>query len=262
MFSTKLISDIDPQELYFGAVRDNKNQKQVFISRKDGSSDQAHNLVFQLAPNHRDMVPRSKFGVDRLQEDNTNPYKRSVSLTMEDPNLVTFIQAIENKVIQMAVSRSAELWGREMDQALVRDRFQSVIKPAPADQPGLKPLLKVKFNVLNPEKKADEQPQPSAFFIVEEEIAPCDEYPGGHLSCVKTDDPVLAIEKNSKILPTIKVTQVWKSGFGFGITCTIVDALVWPGTASRTIADNMHLDGAAITIKPAHKRQFDAAFDD
>lgn len=261
-YDSKLIKDIVPSRLYFGGVRDGKNQqKTIYMSRKESSNDPAHNLAFQLAPNHRDFVPRAKFGVDKLQEDNQNPWKRSISLTMEDPDLLPFLTAVEDTVVEMAVARSEELWGKGMDEAQVRDRLQSVIKPSPSDSMALKPMAKVKLNLLNPDKPVDQQPKPTMVCVVDNEIAPCEEYPKGKLEMHQSSDPVQAIERNSRVLASVKCTSVWKSGFGFGISLQMTHAIVWPHVSSSGVHDWMHLDGAVTVVTPAAKRTHEDAFD-
>lgn len=257
-------TNTDPEtDVFFGAVREGKNgMKSMYMSRKEGSNDPDDNVEIQLAPDHRTHVPKSRYGVEPLRDDKTFDNKRVVSLTIEDPDLIEWVRKLETKAVQVAVQKSEELWGKAYQEEYLRDRFfKSIIRE---NDQGMKPMLKVKFYVKDPSKPASEQPKPTQFFVVEKEEEPTDIFPTGRLDLrplSEDEDPVRLIGKNTKVLPVVRFSSIWKTGStGFGVSCQVQTAIIWPSSSKAKSIEKMNLGGAAITI--LKKRPHESAFQD
>lgn len=247
------IDQIDPNQLYFRDCRTNASgAKTIFISRHPTSTDPEHNLAFQLSPENSwwsgEHLARAKFGIDSPMEGSRDESKRSLSLTAEDPALIPWLRAVEETVIKMATERSEELWGKKMESAVVRDKLVSVCKDAPVGKEGeLKPLIKTKIVLKDPSNP--EQRNVTQVFVADGVTRPGAEHPNGKIDLTPVEDPLRSVTRGSKCLAKVKVTTVWKSPIGFGITLMLTHLVVWP--AETPSANNAFtFGGAAVTVRP------------
>jgi len=248
----KLHTMIDINSIHFSSVRENKtnNQKAIYMSTVEGSSDPSTRIEVQLAPSHKEFVPRSKFGVDSSM--NSDPYNRTVSLSVEDPSLLEWLKQLEDRVIQVGCEKSMDLWGKQMDEAQVRERFKPMLSCPSEDKPGYSPLLKVKMQIHNEMKSSNEQPLPTSFFVVDlDDPQSTDIFPNGRLEMhsleYESEDPTKIICKNSKVLPLVRFS-IWKSSIGFGISCRALNMILWPSNQATTALESMNLGGAVVTV--------------
>lgn len=249
--SAPSFQDIDPNEIYFREIKSTPSGgKTCYISRHPTSSDPAYNLTFKLSPDHSwhsgMNLTRAKFGVDAPQQNSNDEFKRTISLTAEHPDLVPFLKTIEEKVINFAVQHSEEFWGKKTGEEVIRDKFKSVLKESPDPNSELKPLVKTKILLSDPSKP--DQKNTTKVFIAKHVIPPCDEYPSGKIDLQETFDPLNVIQKNSTCLAKVKVSSLWKSPIGFGITMILSHLIVWPGDSMDTVSNVFGFGSAEVTV--------------
>ena len=242
---------IDPQQLHFRECKSNASgSKTIFISQHPTSTDPAYNFTFQLSPDDSwhtgKYLTKAKFGIDRPMEDSRDPNKRALNLTAEDPALLPWLKQVEDVVVKMATARAEELWGKPMDEALVRDKLVSVYKEAPADKADLKPLVKTKIVLDDPSKY--EKRNVTQFFVADNVQGPTPEYPSGKIDLIPVTDPLSIISRNSDCLAKIKVSSVWKSPIGFGITLMVSHLVVWPASATNSPQNAFSFGDASVTV--------------
>ena len=263
------ISEINPKQLYFRDVRNNEKTggKSCLISRHATSNDPNFNLAFQLSPSDSwwssRFLTKAKFGIDSIREDGQqDPYKRTVQFTAEDPDLVPFLRSIEESVVSMAIEKSQDLWGKKTDESVVRHAMCSVVKDAPEGKEGeLKPLVKTKIILMNPNRPAEEQKNVTKVFTAENRIAPCDEFPHGKIDLVPVEDPLRVVTRNSPCLAKVRVSSVWKSPVGLGISLMLTHLVVWEAP-SETVQGALSLGGANVNVLRPIKVRDDAFEED
>ena len=251
--SALTIDQIDPTQIFFRETRSQSSgAKTTFISRHPTSSSPDYNLAFQLSPEDSwytgRYLTKAKFGIDQPQQNSTDDFKRTISFTAEDPNLVPFLKSIEETVIRVATERSEELWGKKMDEILVRDKLMSVVKDVPEGKTELKPLIKTKIILPNP--ATSEQRNVTRVFVANDVIAPCDDHPQGKINLLPVDDPLRVVGRNTPCLAKVKVTSMWKSPIGFGISVILTHLVVWPTGSTDTVGSVFGLGGAQVNILP------------
>lgn len=218
--------------MYFREVRSHPSgAKNIYISTHPTSSAAEHNLTFALCPDDawhtQNNLCKAKFGVDPIQESQTNIFKRDLKLTLEDPSMFEFVQDLEEQAVKMATERSAEIFGKECQEVVVRDKLKSILKAGVVgrDNNVFKPLIKTKLVLNDPDGS---NKMTTKVFVAEHVTPPCDECPSGKISLKEVSDPVSVITKNSLVMAKVRIGNVWKSPLGFGLSCMATHLIVWP----------------------------------
>lgn len=221
--ATPTFADIDLSELAYSSLRTNVSTgaKNCYVSTRKGSNDRTDNLRFQLSRDHKNGLSRAIFGVENPMQGG-DEYRRGMNLTIEDPELAAFLQALDEKNIQFAIDHSEELFGKVLGREAIEEKYTRLYKESP--KPGeLAALVKVKLVLADPARPKQD---PTQVYQVVKDVDPCAEYPSGHLEMNPCDYTV--VEKQAKCLAVVKTSGIWKTAAGFGMSLILTHLAVWP----------------------------------
>lgn len=131
------ISEFDVNAITFGPVEyagKNKDKVKVDMFRDGTSSAKANRFNrFNLCRDAAEPMI-TKYALDTVREDSTNPDRRGLMIRVSDPVTRTTLEGIDELVIKKAVECSKEWFGKAgkplaqpMSEAVVRDRYQPLI---------------------------------------------------------------------------------------------------------------------------------------
>ena len=212
MFATA----IDLSKLEYKAPANNRSGgKVVHVSTVPGSSDWKDRIRFQMSENDKENLQTAIWGLSTpLAGQDTS--RRTLELSIESPDLLKFLEDLDQKNLATAVSQSPEWFRKTLDADQIKQMYVHLIKePTKADQ---KPTVRVKV-------KCGEYP--TNIYVVQDIDA------DGNLSYVKgTPDD---LTRNVKCLVMVETVGLWFMSRQFGMSLTATEILVWPNRRSTGI---------------------------
>jgi len=212
MFCNKI--NIDALE--YKAPANNRNGgKVVHVSTVPGSAEYQHRIRFQMSEDDKQNLQSAVWGLSTPLP-GQDASRRTLELTIESPELLTFLEALDNKNLQTAASQSPDWFRKTVDDAAIKQMYVSLVKEP--NKPENKPTVRVKV------KSGD---YPTNIYVVQEVDA------DGNISYVKggPDD----LTRNVKCLVMVETVGLWFMSRQFGMSLTATEILVWPNRRSTGI---------------------------
>tara|TARA_B110000046_G_scaffold158320_1_gene170225 strand:+ start:2756 stop:3484 length:729 start_codon:yes stop_codon:yes gene_type:complete len=209
-------TSIDINALEYKAPTSNRSGgKVVHVSTVAGSADYKHRLRFQMSEDDKQNLQSAVWGLSTpLPGQDTS--RRTLELSIESPDLLTFLEALDQKNLRTATAQSPEWFRKTVDDAAIKQMYVSLVKEP--NKPEHKPTVRVKV-------KTGEYP--TNIYIVQDVDA------DGNLSYVKGGAEDLT--RNAKCLVIAETVGLWFMSRQFGMSLTATEVLVWPNRASTGI---------------------------
>ena len=191
------IATLDPSTLVFGKKAPGARATDRYFAPTRGADGKP--VVVQLALGEAD-APRAPFGLAPAYDESAT--RRLLSLEA-DAVLEAWASAIDATVIKAAVGNSKDWFGTKLNERQVAERYSPVVQSSDA----FPSLVRTKVGEGTP-LHAMPQFEP-------------------------VDDSALA--PNARVLPIVKVSDVWFANDKFGVSLHVLQAAVWPPAASTLL---------------------------
>ena len=245
MFCDKI--NIDTLE-YKPPTSNRSGGKVVHVSTVAGSTDWKDRLRFQMSENDKVNLQEAVWGLSTpLPGQDVN--RRTLELTIESPELLTFLDKLDKNNLSTAVKQAPEWFRKSVEEDAVRNMYVSLVKqPVKPDQ---KPTVRVKV-------KSGEYP--TNIYVVTD----TDEDGNITYSQGTVDD----LTRKVKCLVMVETVGLWFMSRQFGMSLTATQILVWPnrrstGIDSFTMSTTTKLHKASIapsiSMAPAQGDEMDVA---
>jgi hypothetical protein len=134
--TVRKFSDFSASDLKFGQVTKNKSGgKVVYVSHADGGRP-----LYQLP------LMRAPFGLGVNKDKDSGVLKGyTLSLSLENDEIINKIKEMESAVCQFLFTHSAEIWDKQKSLELITDGYNSVMKQS--KDPKYKPTISLKVEV-------------------------------------------------------------------------------------------------------------------
>ena len=209
-------TSIDVNALEYKAPTNNRSGgKVVHVSTVPGSSDWKDRMRFQMSEDEGHNLQTAVWGLSTpLAGQDVN--RRTLELTIESPDLHSFLEALDKKNMETAVSQSPEWFRKTLDAEAIKQMYVALVKEP--NKPENKPTVRVKV------KCGD---YPTSIYVVQ------DHDNNGNLSYIKGTPDDLA--RNVKCLVMVETVGLWFMSRQFGMSLTATEILVWPNRRSTGI---------------------------
>lgn len=189
--------------------------KVVNVSTVPGSVDWKDRLRFQMSEDDKQNLQTAVWGLGTpLPGQDTS--RRTLELSIESPELLTFLEQLDEKNLETAVTQSPEWFRKTLDASAVKQMYNSLVKES--SKPDTKPTVRVKV------KCGD---YPTNIYVVHDTDA------SGNLTYVKGGPEDLV--RNVKCLVMVETGGLWFMSRQFGMSLTATEILVWPNRRNTGI---------------------------
>lgn len=192
-------------------VRDPRtNKKTVRIFRDDSSVNASNQIKIQMcADETRPLV--TKYGLDRVMGDG-DPTRRGQAVIIDDPATIDSLVKFDERMVQLALEKSKEWFGKQLTEDQVRDRYRGVMARESEEADWV-----MKFKV---KCAGAAVPTNLSRFAGEDQVVKC--------------GPEVLENRGAKIVPLLSAYSVYFLGTDkFGVTWQAEDILVVEGGAER-----------------------------
>lgn len=213
MFCTKYKVD---QLEYKNPTPNRSGGKVVNVTTVPGSTDYKDRLRFQMSENEKTNLQTAVWGLSTPMA-GQDASRRTLELTIDSPDLQTFLSNLDDNNLLKAASHSQEWFKKQIEPEQLRQMYVALVKPpVKVDQ---KPTVRVKVKCV--------EPYPTQIFVAQEST-------NGTLKYVKgTPDD---LTRNSKCLVMVETSGLWFMSRQFGMSLTASEILVWPNRRATGIA--------------------------
>lgn len=189
--------------------------KVVHVSTVPGSSDWKDRVRFQMSENDRVNLQEAVWGLSTPLP-GQDASRRTLELTIESPQLHTFLDKLDKHNLATAVKQAPEWFRKSVEEDAVRSMYVPLVKPP--SKPDQKPTVRVKVK--------------------------CGEYPTNIYVVTDTDDAgnityvqgtVEDLTRKVKCLVMVETVGLWFMSRQFGMSLTATQILVWPNRRSTGI---------------------------
>lgn len=185
------------------------------VSTVPGSTDWKDRIRFQMSEDNKTNLQQAVWGLSTPLQ-GQDPSRRTLELTVESPELLTFLQNLDEQNIKTAVNSSQEWFRKEMDFNSIKPMYVPLAKEAQKKDQKATVRVKVKCG-----------DYPTNIYVVE------DVDDNGNITYSKgsVDD----LTKNVKCLVMAETVGLWFMSRQFGMSLTATDIMVWPNRRSTGI---------------------------
>jgi hypothetical protein len=226
-----LYTDIDVSNLEYKALSVQKNGgRSVLVVMAPGSSERLH---FQMSENEETNLQTAVWGLSSPIA-GADASKRNFELAIESPELLAFLEALDEKNVQMAVAQSQAWFRKDLDRESIEQMYMPIVKrPTKDDQ---KPSVKVKVRVTE---------RPTEIFVRHSKT---EEYID--LTKGTPDDLV----RNAKCLAVVETTGLWFMSRQFGMSLNATNLMV---SKPRRMATGVDAFTFSTGVKPRERKAED-----
>lgn len=204
--------DIQVQTLEYKEPRNNPQTggKMVNVSTVPGSNDYNHRLRFQMSPDCHTDLQTALYGVSTPMPGQLEDRRRTLELSVDNPELLTFLTELDNKNIDVATSNSESWFKKSMDRHTVENMYHSVLRmPSSADY---KPTVRTKVKIA-------ERTNTNVWVVMSGEDKEELQYARG----TSAD-----ITKGCRCMVIVETSGLWFASKQFGMSLVVTDIMVWP----------------------------------
>lgn len=189
--------------------------KVVHVSTVPGSTDYKDRIRFQMSENDKLNLQEAVWGLSTpLPGQDSN--RRTLELTIESPQLLTFLEKLDRNNLNTAVKQAPEWFRKSVEEDAVRNMYVPLVKPP--SKPDQKPTVRVKV-------KCGEYP--TNIYVVTD----TDEQGNITYSQGTSED----LTRKVKCLVMVETVGLWFMSRQFGMSLTATQVLVWPNRRSTGI---------------------------
>lgn len=228
----KFCTEIDIDALDYGALESQRSgQKTVRVSTVTGSTNWDDQMQFSMSRSEKDRQTTT-WGLSAPMP-GAESMKRSMDLVIETPEVLEFLQRLDEKNKQMAVSQSQTWFRKSLDEDAVEQMYTPLVKKGAKEN--MKPTVKVKVQV------SGDRPTPITVM----------EWGEGNTLNHREGGPD-DIVRNSKCIVHIKTSGLWFMSRSFGMSFNVTSMLVWkPRVMSKGIDAFTFSKGIQLKEQPA-----------
>jgi hypothetical protein len=196
MFSTFNASNVK-----FSDVRKNaKGGKVVYLN-----SIANQKLMYQLP------ALRAPFGLSDYKDESGKVTSYSLPLSLDKPEIVVALQALDEKALDYISENSLELLGKKMSRDTIREGvYKPLVKPASKE--GYAPILNLKV-------------------LMKDGVISTEAYNSSREQVSLTD-----LEKGQAVSSIIDINQIWRTPAGVGVTIRVHQVMFAPTTKLKPCA--------------------------
>ena len=190
MFSTFNATDVK-----FSDIRKNaKGGKAVYLNSNAGQK-----LIFQLP------ALRAPFGLSDFKDDQGKVQSYSLPLSLDKPEVVAALQALDERALDFITENSNELLGKKMSREVIKE---GIYKPLvrPSSKEGYAPTLNLK--VITDLKTG--APATEAYNALRQTV------------------PLSDLEKGQSLSAIVELNQIWRTPAGVGISVRVHQVMFAP----------------------------------
>ena len=188
MFSTFNATDVK-----FSDIRKNaKGGKAVYLNSNAGQK-----LIFQLP------ALRAPFGLSDFKDEAGKVQSYSLPLSLDKPEVVASLQALDERALDFITENSAELLGKKMSREVIKEGIY-------------KPLVRVS-------SKEGYAPTLNLKVLMKDGAIVTEAY-----SSARQPVPLTDLEKGQAVSAIIDINQIWRTPAGVGITVRVHQVMFAP----------------------------------
>jgi hypothetical protein len=188
MFSTFNATDVK-----FSDIRKNaKGGKAVYLNSNAGQK-----LIFQLP------ALRAPFGLSDFKDEAGKVQSYSLPLSLDKPEVVASLQALDERALDFIAENSAELLGKKMSREVIKEGIY-------------KPLVRVS-------SKEGYAPTLNLKVLMKDGTIATEAY-----SSARQPVPLTDLEKGQAVSAIIDINQIWRTPAGVGITVRVHQVMFAP----------------------------------
>jgi hypothetical protein len=188
MFSTFNATDVK-----FSDIRKNaKGGKAVYLNSNAGQK-----LIFQLP------ALRAPFGLSDFKDEAGKVQSYSLPLSLDKPEVVASLQALDERALDFITENSAELLGKKMSREVIKEGIY-------------KPLVRVS-------SKEGYAPTLNLKVLMKDGAIATEAY-----SAARQPVPLTDLEKGQVVSAIIDINQIWRTPAGVGITVRVHQVMFAP----------------------------------
>jgi hypothetical protein len=188
MFSTFNATDVK-----FSDIRKNaKGGKAVYLNSNAGQK-----LIFQLP------ALRAPFGLSDFKDEAGKVQSYSLPLSLDKPDVVATLQALDERALDFIAENSAELLGKKMSREVIKEGIY-------------KPLVRVS-------SKEGYAPTLNLKVLMKDGAIATEAY-----SAARQPVPLTDLEKGQAVSAIIDINQIWRTPAGVGITVRVHQVMFAP----------------------------------
>jgi hypothetical protein len=188
MFSTFNATDVK-----FSDIRKNaKGGKAVYLNSNAGQK-----LIFQLP------ALRAPFGLSDFKDDQGKVQSYSLPLSLDKPEVVAALQALDERALDFITENSNELLGKKMSREVIKE---GIYKPLvrPSSKEGYAPTMNLKV-------------------LMKDGVIATEAY-----SAARQPVPLTDLEKGQSVSAIIDINQIWRTPAGVGVTVRVHQVMFAP----------------------------------
>jgi len=188
MFSTFKATDVK-----FSDIRKNaKGGKAVYLN-----SNAVQKLIFQLP------ALRAPFGLSDFKDEAGKVQSYSLPLSLDKPEVVASLQALDERALDFIAENSAELLGKKMSREVIKE---GIYKPLvrPSSKEGYAPTLNLKV-------------------LMKDGAIATEAY-----NSERQPVPLTDLEKGQAVSAIIDINQIWRTPAGVGVTVRVHQVMFAP----------------------------------
>ena len=188
MFSTFNATDVK-----FSDIRKNaKGGKAVYLNSNAGQK-----LIFQLP------ALRAPFGLSDFKDDQGKVQSYSLPLSLDKPEVVAALQALDERALDFITENSNELLGKKMSREVIKE---GIYKPLvrPSSKEGYAPTMNLKV-------------------LMKDGVIATEAY-----SAARQSVPLTDLEKGQAVSAIIDINQIWRTPAGVGVTVRVHQVMFAP----------------------------------
>jgi Family of unknown function (DUF5871) len=188
MFSTFNATDVK-----FSDIRKNaKGGKAVYLNSNAGQK-----LIYQLP------ALRAPFGLSDFKDETGKVQSYSLPLSLDKPEVVASLQALDDRALDFITENSAELLGKKMSREVIKE---GIYKPLvrPSSKEGYAPTLNLKV-------------------IMKDGAIATEAY-----NSARQPVPLTDLEKGQAVSAIIDINQIWRTPAGVGVTVRVHQVMFAP----------------------------------
>jgi len=188
MFSTFNANDVK-----FSDIRKNaKGGKAVYLNSNAGQK-----LIFQLP------ALRAPFGLSDFKDDQGKVQSYSLPLSLDKPEVVAALQALDERALDFITENSNELLGKKMSREVIKE---GIYKPLvrPSSKEGYAPTMNLKV-------------------LMKDGVIATEAY-----SAARQPVPLTDLEKGQSVSAIIDINQIWRTPAGVGVTVRVHQVMFAP----------------------------------
>ena len=188
-----MFSTFNPTDVKFSDIRKNaKGGKAVYLNSNAGQK-----LIYQLP------ALRAPFGLSDFKDESGKVTSYSLPLSLDKPEIVTALQALDEKALDFITENSADLLGKKMSREVIKEGiYKPLVKPASKE--GYAPILNLKV-------------------LMKDGAIATEAYNASRQPAALTE-----LEKGQAVNAIIDINQIWRTPAGVGITIRVHQVMFAP----------------------------------